>query len=274
MVTCGVCGSPADFMAKHPEADLYRCPTCTHCFSDAASVEAERYTADYFDEAHQRWFAHPNIALFEAIAATLPAGASVLDVGCGRGNFLRHLRGVRPDLELTGIDLSPNPETPGVRFRQGDFQTFPLDGPYDAIVSLAVIEHVADVGRFVERLHALTRAGGTATVMTLNESSLLYLLARAGKRLGVSLAFDRLYSRHHLHHFTRGSLRRLLEGHGFRVEADMTHNAPLAAIDIPVTGRLADLVLRSGMFVVCQAGAAIGRAYLQTVTCRKIGVMG
>ena len=144
----------------------------------------------------------------------------------------------------------------------------------EARESLSVIAHVADVGRFVERLHALTRAGGTATVMTLNKSSLLYLLARAGKRLGVSLAFDRLYSRHHLHHFTRGSLRRLLEGHGFRVEADMTHNAPLAAIDIPVTGPLADLVLRSGMFVVCQTGAAIGRAYLQTVTCRKIGVTG
>jgi SAM-dependent methyltransferase len=271
MVTCAVCGSPAEFMAKHPEADLYRCPACTHCFSDPASVEPQSYTADYFDEAHRRWFAHPDVALFDAISAGLPGRASVLDVGCGPGNFLRHLRRVRSDLELTGIDLAPNRETPGIRFYQGDFQTFPLDGPYDAVVSLAVIEHVADVRRFVERLHALTRTGGTATVMTLNESSLLYVLARAGKRLGVGLAFDRLYSRHHLHHFTRSSLRRLIESHGFRVEADMTHNAPLAAIDIPVSSRLADVVLRSGMFAVCQAGAAIGRAYLQTVTCRKTG---
>ena len=138
-----------------------------------------------------------------------------------------------------------------------------------------MIEHVADVGRFVERLHALTRAGGTATVMTLNESSLLYLLARAGKRLGVSLAFDRLY-----YPATTSTTSREARCAGcsramaFEVETDMTHNAPLAAIDIPVTSPLADLVLRSGMFVVCQAGAAIGRAYLQTVTCRKVGVMG
>jgi 2-polyprenyl-3-methyl-5-hydroxy-6-metoxy-1,4-benzoquinol methylase len=270
MVTCNVCGGPAGFMAKHPEADLYRCRSCTHCFSHPDSIlEAEPYTTEYFDEHHQRWFAHPNTELFATIARGLPHRASVLDVGCGRGDFLKYLQGTRPDLTLTGIDLSPNDAVPGIHFLQGDFLTTPIGEHFDAAVSLAVIEHVVDVQAFVIRLKQLVKRGGRVTVMTLNESSLVFALARTGKRLGVSLAFDRLYSRHHLHHFTRSSLRALMEGYGFEIESEMTHNAPLAAIDIPMRNRIVEAILRSGMWVLCQVGHATDRAYLQTVSCRN-----
>jgi 2-polyprenyl-3-methyl-5-hydroxy-6-metoxy-1,4-benzoquinol methylase len=274
MASCAICGGEASFMARHPEADVYRCPACTHCFSDPGTVAAEPYSPEYFDDHHQRWFAHPNFPLFAAIAARLPHGAAVLDVGCGRGHFLRYLRDVRPDLSLTGIDLSPNAATDRIRFYQGDFLEVPIEERFDAVVSLAVIEHVADVRRFTDRLKELTKADGAVTVMTLNESSLLYGLARTGRRVGVPLAFNRLYSRHHLHHFTRGSLRRLLQEHGFHIESERTHNAPLAAIDIPVTTPAFDAVLRTGMWALCKVGDATGRAYLQTVTCRRTGTGG
>lgn len=193
----------------------------------------------------------------------------MLDIGCGRGHFLRYLHEVRPDLRLSGVDLSPNPASDGIRYYQGDFLTTVFEERFDAVVSLAVIEHVADVRGFVARLKDLAKPDGDVTVMTVNESSLLYALARTGQRVGVPLAFDRLYSRHHLHHFTRKSLRKLLEGHGFRVISARTHNAPLAAIDISVTNPLVDAVLRSGMWMLCKAGDATSRAYLQTITCRR-----
>jgi SAM-dependent methyltransferase len=269
MVTCAICGATAAFMAKHPEADLYRCPACTHCFTDLASVEPAPYDSEYFADHHRRWFANPNVKLFASIAKTIPRGASVLDVGCGRGHFLRYLREHRADLRLSGIDLSLNEPSDGIRYYRGDFLTMPFDERFDAVVSLAVIEHVADIRGFVTRLQELARPNGTVTVMTLNESSLLYGLARTGRHVGVPLAFDRLYSRHHLHHFTRSSLRKLLGGRGFQVVAEHTHNAPLAAIDIPVSSALADALLRSFMWMICKAGDATGRAYLQTITCRR-----
>jgi SAM-dependent methyltransferase len=258
-------------MSAHPEAALYRCSACTHCFSDPESVAAEPYTPEYFDHHHRRWFAHPNLSLFASIAAAIPERASVLDVGCGRGDFLRYLRSFRPDLDLTGIDLAPNLPAEGIRFIQGDFLTSSPGATYDVVVSLAVIEHVADIKAFVERIHALTRPGGMVVIMTLNESSLVFGLAKAGKRLGVPLAFNRLYSRHHLHHFTRRSLRRLLESDRLSVIGERTHNAPLAAIDIPVNSHVADAILRSAMWVLCRVGEATDRAYLQTVTCRAGG---
>jgi len=273
MARCAICEGEATFMGKHPDADLYRCSSCTHCFSDPDSVNAEAYDPEYFDYDHGRWFAHPNVALFATIAASVPKGGSVLDVGCGRGDFLRFLRAHRPDLDLSGIDVSPNVPVDGIRFYQGDFLTTAFAAEFDAVVSLAVIEHVADIRAFVDRLNQLVKASGVVTVMTLNESSLLYGVARMGKRLRVPIAFNRLYSSHHLHHFTRRSLRELLQGRGFRIESHWTHNMPLAAIDIPVSNRVADAVLRSGMWVICKAGDATDRAYLQTIACRKDGLI-
>jgi SAM-dependent methyltransferase len=269
MVTCPVCDSQARVMATHPDGELYRCIKCTHCFSDPGIAEIPSYPAEYFEIEHQRWFAHPNTELFSKIAAQFPKDASILDAGCGRGDFLKFFRRCRPGLKLTGIDLSLNPPAEGIQFLHGDFLQTPIDDVFDAVVSLQVIEHVSDVWAFVQGLLTLTKPGGTVTVSTVNESGLLYRLALTGHRVGVPIAFNRLYSRQHLHHFTQRSLHALLERAGLDIEIDITHNAPLAAIDIPVTNPVADAILRAGMWVVCAAGEATGRSYLQTLTCRR-----
>jgi 2-polyprenyl-3-methyl-5-hydroxy-6-metoxy-1,4-benzoquinol methylase len=259
-------------MAHHPETDLYRCKRCTHAFSHLEVMrEFERYEDNYYDVEHRRWFDHPNTALFERIAKSIPPGASVLDVGCGRGDFLRYLTQTRPDLRLSGIDLSSNQSVDGIRFLQGDIMLTGIDECFDAIVSLAVIEHISGVTEFVQRIHDLINPGGIAIVMTLNEGSLLYGLARAGYHLGVPLVFNRLYSRHHLHHFTRKSFRTALRNGGFSIESDFVHAAPLAAIDLPVQGKVADAILRGGTWILFKAGAVTGRNYLQTIVGRARG---
>jgi SAM-dependent methyltransferase len=46
---------------------------------------------------------HFNAAAIDALA---PRGAHILDLGCGSGQFLAYLATCRPDLQITGIDLS------------------------------------------------------------------------------------------------------------------------------------------------------------------------
>jgi 2-polyprenyl-3-methyl-5-hydroxy-6-metoxy-1,4-benzoquinol methylase len=229
--------------------------------------EQESYDARYYDETHRRWFQHPNTALFDRIAAEIPRGASVLDVGCGRGDFLRHLHAVRPDVQLTGIDYSPNKDEV-IRYLQGDAFTLDIEERFDVTVSLAVIEHVVDCVAFTNRMLELTKPGGKVVISTVNESSLLYGLARIGRSLGVPLAFDRLYSRHHLHHFTRASLRRLSLASGLNVSHHLLHNSPVRAVDLPVQNRIADAALRLVIAGVSGAGAVLSESYLQTVICR------
>jgi SAM-dependent methyltransferase len=266
-IACPICQTTACFMATHPEANIYRCECCTHAFSDPGSMpRQESYGPDYYNDTHRRWFEHPNTALFKRITAVIPTGASVIDVGCGRGDFLRYLHRNRPEVQLTGIDYSPNQDEK-IRFLQGDAFELDVGERFDVVVSLNVIEHVSDCVAFANRLRELTKPGGTMVIMTVNESSILYGLARIGRRLGVPLAFDRLYSRHHLHHFTSASLLRLLESCGLKLSKHILHNSPVKAVDLPVQNRMADAVLRIMVGGVCGAGHVLSKGYLQTVIC-------
>jgi SAM-dependent methyltransferase len=80
---------------------------------------------------HERWLEDPNDALFKRIAATILQESSVLDVGCGRGDFLRFLRRTRPDPRVAGIDVTVNEGAEGIQFFQGDFFQSEIGGPFD-----------------------------------------------------------------------------------------------------------------------------------------------
>jgi 2-polyprenyl-3-methyl-5-hydroxy-6-metoxy-1,4-benzoquinol methylase len=267
--SCPICSGQTAPMPKHPEAALYRCSDCRHAFSLPASIAApETYGSEYFQRVHRRWFEHPNIELFARILKYIPQGATVLDVGCGNGDFLRFARRSRSDLALTGIDLSENRPEQGIRFIREELLAWKTEEKFSAIVSLAVIEHLADAAAFVRRIHHLATPDATIAVMTLNDTSILYASARLGRALGVPLAFDRLYSKHHLHHFTPASLRRLLQQGGLSVAAQFSHAAPIHAMDIPTASRIADGILRAGLSCIWLAGYVTGRGYLQTAICR------
>jgi SAM-dependent methyltransferase len=75
---------------------------------------------------------------------------TLLDIGCSTGNFLAHVRGAFPGLQLTGGDIAEsslaqcraNPKLAGVDIRHMDITQ--IDGTYDIIVSNAVTSIVAE----------------------------------------------------------------------------------------------------------------------------------
>lgn len=85
------------------------------------------------------------------ITARIPDGSSVLDIGCGNGAFLRHLKNAKPKCFAFGMDISAEAIRalakkgvdgtvilPGRRLRQLTEKQF------DYVVLMEVIEHVAD----------------------------------------------------------------------------------------------------------------------------------
>lgn len=263
---CPVCDSNARYFGEHSEATLMQCTKCGHRFS-LLKGEPESYSADYFEEAHKNWFNHPNTLLFRKITnelKDLPRGARVLDVGCGKGDFLKFLRQQRPDLELFGLDLSPNEDVEGITFFQQEIEKFQPEERFDAVVSMAVVEHIDNIQAFAASLNNLVTSHGLVAVMTLDDESLLYMVGRLLNKLGISIIFNRIYQAHHLHHFNRNSLRILFEGEGMTEAEYYGHNAPLAAIDIPAKGPIQH-VLRVGVWGVFFLGKICGRPYLQTL---------
>ncbi|MBI5640902.1 MAG: class I SAM-dependent methyltransferase [Nitrospirae bacterium] len=273
-LTCPVCGSQTALEGRTSEAELWRCPVCDHCFSDKDKLSAsEEYSEEYYDKTHRNWFENPNRPLFDSISSFIAEKrpqASVLDIGCGNGNLLKHLLKNNHCTSLTGIDITPNQPVDGITFIQGDALATDFGRQFDIVTTLAVIEHVWDIKMFMKRLYELCAPSGFAVIMTLNDRSVLYGVARLLNAFGYNSPYERVYDKHHVHHFNVSSLRRLIETSGFDVRNVFLHNAPMRSVDFPASSALSAAVLRTGVWGTFALGNLTGKTYLQTMFCQKI----
>ncbi|HMR18150.1 MAG TPA: class I SAM-dependent methyltransferase [Sphingobacterium sp.] len=123
----------------------------------------------------------------EGIAAVYPTGTSVLDIGCGAGNYdVKLLEYVKP-LDITLVDLSrpmldramerveaSNPDG-STRIFQGDFRDmdFPEES-FDVIIATAVLHHLRDDRDWqtaFARLYRLLKPGGSIWIFDLVEQA-------------------------------------------------------------------------------------------------------
>jgi 2-polyprenyl-6-hydroxyphenyl methylase/3-demethylubiquinone-9 3-methyltransferase len=110
------------------------------------------------------------------------AGKSALDVGCGAGLLAEPL--ARMGAKVTGIDAAAeliaaartHAEMMGltIDYRTGDL--FDLEGQFDLITCMEVIEHVADPAAFVRALSRRLAPGGLLIMSTPNATGWSKLL--------------------------------------------------------------------------------------------------
>jgi len=271
-LACPVCNTASNIEFQTWEADIYRCPACQHCFSDVKETHREGYSNDYFSEAHKNWFENPNYRLFEKICRIIMRhnpNSSVLDVGCGNGDFLRYLKKKKLGGRLTGIDLHENAPIEGIEFIDNDFFTIDFDRQFDAVVSLATIEHINNIVGFMQKTWGVCKPGGLVILMTVNDGGIIYALSRFFHRLNYPQIYNRLYSSHHLNHFNIFSLKKLIELSGLTVIKTMRHNYPLRAVDMGEFSFPLHHILLSGVAIIFLISKITGRTYLQTVVSRK-----
>jgi SAM-dependent methyltransferase len=90
----------------------------------------------------------------------IPAGASVLEIGCGSGELLAQLHAGRK----TGIDLSAaqiaaaRERLPDAEFQVQAGETLELQGAFDCIIISDTLNLAADVQLLLENLHAVSHA--------------------------------------------------------------------------------------------------------------------
>jgi SAM-dependent methyltransferase len=124
-------------------------------------------------------------ALERIVRFHVPAGAKVLEIGCGTGDLLKALapsRGV-------GIDISPamvaiaREKHPGLTFHVADAEDLPLSEPFDYVILSDLIGHLGDVQRAFEEFqkvcHPRTR------VIVTHYNYLWEPVLKAGERLGL-----------------------------------------------------------------------------------------
>jgi SAM-dependent methyltransferase len=100
--------------------------------------------------------------VFEFVRAALVGRRRVLDVGCGRGELAEKLAGV--GFEVTAIDVSldrvDRAGAPKVAFVESDLLDYRAAAPFDAVVFVASLHHIAPLDAAVARAHALLANGG------------------------------------------------------------------------------------------------------------------
>lgn len=221
------CAAPAPelaFPAARGPAARWPLVLCARC---ALVYVRDPRSIEELDQAQQNAYGAPTqrfgavlegaVRAFRAARARLvqrlvPRGARILDVGCGRGLFLRLLR--ERGFEVRGTELSE-------ATRRNAYADVPIDageltaasyppGSFDLISIWHVLEHVRDPHATLDAAHQALAPNGVLLLAVPNFAS---WQARFGGERWFHLDLPR-----HLWQFTPTTLRALLTQHGFHVE--------------------------------------------------------
>lgn len=160
--------------------------------------------------------------------------ASILDFGCGTGNFLKFISQLRPDIRLHGADFSSESirvaqETCSSIEPPPDLRTLSsvptpwASESFDAIFSLEVVEHLADpeLEAMINEIHRLLKKGGHVVITTPNDENLEQLhtcCPNCGSTFHIW---------QHVRSWSRDSLTEFMSRHGFTlVSAKSTELRP------------------------------------------------
>jgi 2-polyprenyl-6-hydroxyphenyl methylase/3-demethylubiquinone-9 3-methyltransferase len=117
-------------------------------------------------------------------------GLRLLDIGCGGGLLSEPM--ARLGFDVTGVDASErNIGTASahaaqaglaITYRASTAEALEAEGagPFDVILNMEVIEHVADPGEFLRTTARLLAPGGLMIVATLNRTPKAFALAKIG----------------------------------------------------------------------------------------------
>jgi SAM-dependent methyltransferase len=203
----------------HGEWDLIHCLECGAYFWHPLVFVKEQYTCnvhcmrpspgEMLMPYHYRAF---EMLMERTSGGTAPLG--LLDIGCGKGSFLRHVLKHADRFGCYGLDLNPHAVehargTLGDRVACADI----LDESgvtavktYDVVCFFEVLEHQTDPRAFLRRAMSLLKPGGLVLGSVPNNQRYL--------PLGIREPFD--YPPHHLTWWDKGSLSHLFEAVGLR----------------------------------------------------------
>jgi len=152
------------------DVTLVQCARCGLVFNATFDPAVIPYDENY---ENRQCFSPAFQQHLETLAHTLTErnrlrGGSILEVGCGKGDFLRLLCATA-EAAGEGYDTSfeprAEPETASVTFHRRYVSPADINRPFNAIICRHVIEHVPEIGAFLRELHAIGVAAGDPVVV-------------------------------------------------------------------------------------------------------------
>ena len=228
---CPVCAATdAHLYWQKADLRLVRCSRCAMVFANP--VPAAYASGAYYDDSAGYYLSpaklesdyspvrfRRELRLFRQHCR----GGEVLDVGCSSGAFLFQLQSqFAGAYRVLGTDVSGPPldyaESRGVpvlraNFLEHDFK----DQRFEAVTFWAVLEHLFEPGKFLEKAASILKPGGLCFVLVPNMGSLAVRLLKTRYRY--------IYPQH-LNYFTTTTLCRLAATRFVAVDTRFTHFNP------------------------------------------------
>jgi SAM-dependent methyltransferase len=108
--------------------------------------------------------------LINFLRYNIPEGKSVIEIGCGNGHFLKHLKPSRG----VGIDFSPEmirtakEENPGYEYQVMDAENLTIDEKFDFIILSDTIGYLEDVQKAFENLRKISHPETRVIITYIN----------------------------------------------------------------------------------------------------------
>lgn len=127
-----------------------------------------------------------------------PGEVAVLDVGCGSGRLSALLAEAGYRGKYTGVDIGnrfAGQNSAGPAFRMkficGDIHVVPIDGPYDLILSVSALEHIAEDQVLLGKLDVMLSTNGLQVHIVPAPAALPLYLWHGFRQYGVTALTDR-----------------------------------------------------------------------------------
>ena len=193
----------------------------------------------------------------------------MLDACCGQGDLLKYLKQKSNKVKLTGIDFHKNEPEEKINFLCGDIFKTEFKEKFDVVVNLASVEHVWNVQDYMNILSKNCKDGGIIITMTINDSSLVYGVARIIYNVGIKSPMERLYDKHHLNHFSKNSLEYLHTKNSLDIIDKPYTKWSMQSVDIPKSNFLLESINKLALFGLFALEKILGKGTLQTISAQK-----
>jgi SAM-dependent methyltransferase len=186
--------------------------------------DPDKYHSGWDEDAKVEWYRE---LVRDVVRRTGKASPRLLDVGCGRGEFLRaaQTEGLK---DILGLELSEattnHARGRGVPVERATLEEFAqrAHDPFDAIVLNAVLEHVYDPDSMIDAARRITQPGAILYVEVPCEPHLLTHIGNGLNRLRQNQGVLNLaptWPPYHVFGFNPRALRMLLAKHAFKIES-------------------------------------------------------
>jgi len=247
--SCLICGGNGLVVYNLPGYSIWRCKDCSLLFTKNQEYKSlkcsfgekyftQEYAGHFLGDQKQAVDRFKNI--ISNIDAIYPkAEKHVLDIGCGLGLFLNIAR--EHGWCTSGIDVSDwaveqAKQDYGLNVSCGQLEQAEFeDNSFDVITLFQVLENIPDITEFLCEIKRVLKPGGLLVIRSPDASGLIFAVADFIYRISSAKIYSHLqplYDSHHLYHFSKQTLQKLLGQTGLDVIKTVPESTRVSRLNI------------------------------------------